>query len=225
MNPLIARVNGLVQVADEATHWFDASELITKRNGTRVDISALIGCVLPYPHCVVVWSNGTVTYAVSLIQRQDDEKDILCCAQRLEPARNHQRIFWFGTVEDGLKVWPADGHDLPPEYLIQGFSAQMALWYSSLSAGQVNYHPTRLGTPAQQAKRARHGKAPLFEWRTVTIQPKQVKVEPQGGTHASPRLHDRRGHWRSLVSGKQIWVRNCKVGDASKGVVFKDYKL
>jgi hypothetical protein len=26
-------------------------------------------------------------------------------------------------------------------------------------------------------------------------------------------------------SGLRVWVRDCKVGDASKGVVFKDYEV
>ena len=75
-------------------------------------------------------------------------------------------------------------------------------------------------------KRASKGKSPIaFDWHTVEIGPKAIKNAPQGGTHASPRLHDRRGHWRSLKSGRQVWVKACKVGDASKGVVFKDYQL
>ena len=38
-------------------------------------------------------------------------------------------------------------------------------------------------------------------------------------------VHDRRGHWRTYPSGKRGWVKACKVGDASKGVVFKDYEV
>jgi hypothetical protein len=39
-------------------------------------------------------------------------------------------------------------------------------------------------------------------------------------------LHDRRGHWRYIKkSNKQVWVLPCKIGDASKGAVFKDYKV
>jgi len=72
-------------------------------------------------------------------------------------------------------------------------------------------------------KRIAKGKAPIYEWTTVVIEPPKPKVEPKGGTHASPRLHDRRGHYRKLRNGKLAWVKACKVGDASKGTVFKDY--
>ena len=54
---------------------------------------------------------------------------------------------------------------------------------------------------------------------------KVIKCEHKGGTHASPRLHDRRGHSRRLPDGRIVWVRPCKVGDASRGVVFHDYQV
>ena len=57
----------------------------------------------------------------------------------------------------------------------------------------------------------------MFDWHTVTIAPTAAKSGHKGGTHASPRLHDRRGHWRTIkASGKRVWVRHCKVGDAAK---------
>jgi hypothetical protein len=28
-----------------------------------------------------------------------------------------------------------------------------------------------------------------------------------------------------LKSGKSVWVRSCKVGDPTKGIVFKDYQI
>lgn len=38
----------------------------------------------------------------------------------------------------------------------------------------------------------------------------------QGGTHASPTPHDRRGHWRTYkASGKRVWINECKVNGGS----------
>ena len=34
-----------------------------------------------------------------------------------------------------------------------------------------------------------------------------------------------RRRWRTTASGKRVWVRDCKVGDPSRGLVFKDYKI
>lgn len=74
--------------------------------------------------------------------------------------------------------------------------------------------------------RAKKGKSPLhYTWKTVTIEPPKQKNECLVGTHASPRKHQRRGHWRNHPNGKRVWVRDCWVGDASKGIVFKDYEI
>jgi hypothetical protein len=45
------------------------------------------------------------------------------------------------------------------------------------------------------------------------------------GTHASPRLHWRRGHIRHLASGKKTWVRASLVGAAEGGVIVHDYRV
>jgi hypothetical protein len=75
---------------------------------------------------------------------------------------------------------------------------------------------------AANAKRVAKGKKPLYDWHTVALAPRPPKSEPKGGTHASPRPHDRRGHYRTYKSGKQVWVRNTRVGKG-EGFVFKDY--
>jgi hypothetical protein len=94
-----------------------------------------------------------------------------------------------------------------------------------LSSPSTGYRATPKRTFINQ-KRAAKGKPALsFDWHTVEIVPPAKKNDPQGGTHASPRLHDRRGHWRTCKSGLRVWIRDCKVGDASKGVIFKDYKV
>jgi hypothetical protein len=65
-----------------------------------------------------------------------------------------------------------------------------------------------------------------IEYRTVIIEPiKPAKREHLGGTHASPRQHDRRGHMRRLPGGRQVWVKPCRVGDAALGTVFHDYEV
>lgn len=79
---------------------------------------------------------------------------------------------------------------------------------------------------ALNKKRAAKGKPLLiYDWHTVKLPNQSEKQEPQGGTHASPRAHQRRGHWRNLKSGKRVFVRDCWVGDRSLGAVFKDYQV
>jgi hypothetical protein len=73
-------------------------------------------------------------------------------------------------------------------------------------------------------KRIRSNKAPLIEFRLIKIaQPKsQLPSLPQG-THASPRQHWRRGHWRNLASGKRVFIKPMLVGDEKNGKIIKDY--
>lgn len=45
------------------------------------------------------------------------------------------------------------------------------------------------------------------------------------GTHESPRLHVRRAHIRKLQTGTLTFVRQCLVGDPSKGIADKHYEV
>lgn len=74
---------------------------------------------------------------------------------------------------------------------------------------------------AREAK----GKPPLFEHRLITLRPWAKPEVAGGGTHASPRLHWRRGHSRRLRSGSYVAVAPCLVGLADRGFVSKDYVM
>jgi len=83
-------------------------------------------------------------------------------------------------------------------------------------------------SPKVQRKREKKGKMPLFETKILTVDMEgkmSGKGEYQGGTHASPRQHLRRGHIRRYQSGLQIWVNSCVVGSDTNGKIDKRYKL
>ena len=104
-------------------------------------------------------------------------------------------------------------------------SGLLAMFYAGLQEGSaVGYKASVKNTYTNQRLRKK-GKPLQYDWTTVTIEPPKPKGESQGGTHASPRLHDRRGHWRNTRSGKRVWVKQCKVGDPSRGSVFHDYRF
>lgn len=75
-------------------------------------------------------------------------------------------------------------------------------------------------------KKMRKGKKPLVEFRliSVTAQKRDLPSIPQG-THASPRQHWRRGHWRTYKSGLRSWVEPMLVGDEKNGKIVKDYVI
>ena len=93
-----------------------------------------------------------------------------------------------------------------------------------LAGEQVSFHkPKSVGN---NAKRIRKGKAPLYEWTTVHLErkPPELPSAPKGGTHASPRLHQRRGHWVTSKLGKRFWRSESVVGKPENGMIFHDYK-
>jgi len=79
---------------------------------------------------------------------------------------------------------------------------------------------------AKRSRLAREG-VRGWVWRQVAIDPARLRAAtpPQGGSHASPRWHIRRGHWRQLANGRRVFVRPCEVGDPTRGGIVKDYAV
>jgi hypothetical protein len=93
---------------------------------------------------------------------------------------------------------------------------------SALHCSNVRRHEHTPDAKLQKA-RAKRGKAPLFSYWTLQLDGKSERGENQGGTHASPRVHLRRGHPRQHAPGKWTWVQPHAVGNKARGVVHKDY--
>lgn len=74
--------------------------------------------------------------------------------------------------------------------------------------------------------RIRRGKQPLFSTWTLSISiPRERRDSVAlGGSHASPRVHLRRGHPREYRPGLWTWVQPCAVGAKENGMIHKDYK-
>jgi hypothetical protein len=74
-------------------------------------------------------------------------------------------------------------------------------------------------------QRALRGKPPIFEYHAVTIGQPTQPATTNGGHHASPRMHWRRGHYRHWPAGSDhlIPVAPALVGAAERGFVDKDY--
>ncbi len=79
---------------------------------------------------------------------------------------------------------------------------------------------------AHRTKAAR-GSKEGWSYRLADIDPSLVSAAAARlvGTHASPRWHIRRGHFRQLPDGRRIFVRECEVGDIARGGVIKDYRV
>jgi len=218
MTPLIASLAGLVP--DEAIkyHWFEIPD-----PGQSVQVDAeVMSRRLPFPKVAVACQLGSNRLVLLLVQTEQ----ITGCVPMLLTPRGMSSGKAFGyVVQDGeVRVWHHDRSPFDPKTSgAAGYAPLIAAFLLSLDTGPVAaYQPAMR---PNHAKRMRQGRPPQYDWETIIIEPPQPKADPQGGTHASPRWHERRGHWRTTRSGKRCWVRNCEVGDKAKGAVFHDYVI
>lgn len=230
MTPLIRDwVKNYAAVGADPTElmWFDISGAFA-----RDDVQALQLTVSharpPFEKCAVVaqGKNEKGSHDVLLSVVGNDPQDGIVVSAWVGSNGQKPRKFPLLTyvVKDGLlHAGNLDGEHIDPkdkEMMLR----LVALWYGTLNQSSDAYKPSVKMSFTNRRKIA-EGKTPTFDWVTVKVEPAKPKADYQGGTHASPRLHDRRGHLRKLPSGKTCWVKPCKVGDASKGVVFHDYKV
>ncbi len=112
----------------------------------------------------------------------------------------------------------------PNEASIYNEVATGIVWRALTILAHAGDAKTRKIKPALRRKFARAG-VRGWSWHQITIDPDRIRAArpSQGGTHASPRWHIRRGHWRRLADGRRIFIRQCQIGDPAKGGVIKDY--
>ena len=94
-----------------------------------------------------------------------------------------------------------------------------AIWTHEVTFTDLPPHKGRNKTRRAQ------GKLPLFTYKVLTIGKQKRKSAYQGGTHASPRTHARRGFYRVSKRGVRHWVQPCMVHGETPGFVDKDYKV
>jgi hypothetical protein len=217
MTPLIQKAVRMAPEPETAM-WFDVGQMERWEGGSVANDIVLN---LPFPRTGIVGLDQTgKDFALWLTQGTDTVAvggASMWHGKYMEP-------FAYLLTDEGIRYYRKD-RAIEQEDVRPVFRMVCAVLLKLAERSQTAYKPIPIDSFINR-KRAAKGKSPVsFDWHTVEIGPKQVKNAPQGGTHASPRLHDRRGHWRNCRTGKQVWVKACKVGDASKGVVFKDYRL
>ena len=208
--------------------WFDISGLTADQMAVNTD--ALMTCRPPFGRCFVASrgpSKSHASYDVLAVVVGDDPHEGIVIDMWKGPTNVMPRKIptMLYTIEgDRIMYGPTEENDPVPEEEARFVLAVLIKWYHSMMATKTAYQPFVRPTFTNQRKIAA-GKQPSYDWRTVVIDGNVIKCEHKGGTHASPRLHDRRGHSRRLPDGRIVWVRPCKVGDASRGTVFHDYQV
>lgn len=209
-------------------HWFDATGCF--QDQSEESQNPLHNSRPPFSRCMVCWEGMSRNHQKMrlwmMVAGDDPEEGIALGLWRYPvghvPVSSPSMVYMiddgqirYGPTEEGVTM------DKTEAEMILGF---VSAWYESLSRRCEAYVPIVPQTFTNRRKIAQ-GKTPTYDWRTVVIEPVERRQESKGGTHASPRQHDRRGHVRRLRSGKNVWVKPHKVGDLSKGVVFHDYRI
>lgn len=209
-------------------HWFDATGCFMDQS--EESQTPLHDSRPPFQRCMVCWEGQSRSHQrmrMWLLVAGDDPQDGIVLTVWRQPANQppvSSPVMVYMIDEGQVRYGPVDEGvtmDKTEAEMILGF---VSAWYESLSRRCEVYIPSVAQTFTNRRKIAQ-GKVPAYDWRTVVIEPTAPRRDSLGGTHASPRLHDRRGHLRRLKSGKNVWVKPCKVGDPSKGIVFHDYKV
>ena len=208
--------------------WFDMTNAV--KPDTQAAVEPLMTYRPPFEKCFIVADGRTKNHehyeVMMMLVGTDPEEGITVATWKgpkgVMPRQLPQLVY---LVDDNmLRYGPVHEDEVITEEEAQLVLALVGCFYNALSNGSEAHQPYVKPTFTNKRKLAQ-GKTPTYDWHTVTIEPQKPKGPSQGGTHASPRLHDRRGHIRRLRSGKNVWVKPCKVGDASRGVVFKDYEV
>ena len=153
--------------------------------------------------------DGDYTIVADLTGRQRKWTDCLIHAVFAEPG-----------VAEGFPHRELGGNEVE----IYGEVATGIVWRALSILAQAAEVKPRTISPTLSGKSARPG-VRGWTWHQIMIDPERLRAKsaPQGGTHASPRWHVRRGHWRRLADGRRVFVRQCQVGDPARGGVVKDY--
>jgi hypothetical protein len=217
--------------------WFDLGALFEFKEFEHREVAKIIQQPIPFDKCGVAGTEVEGIFFSMLVTKGtegDYEGALLIETAVLYPDVKNKVFygpaFWIrpelsaGNELELSFVNRKDAADKDAVGMSKVSSVLVAVFIDAVSKQESQYQMYTPKPQSNNAKRLRQGKPPLFSWHTVLIEPTKQKFPHQGGTHASPRLHDVRGHWATR-NGKRFWKKPHKRGDASKGVVFHDYKI
>jgi hypothetical protein len=232
MTPLVRELFSAVPVVDGI--WFDVGKLPDK---LEIKIPVLRGNPLPFEHCLIV-GRDAVGNKFLVVASQVLDADPYSHAPQ-DPAilligytlfsDSWQRTPLFAAVieQEGWRIGDLKDEEKVDQKMAYQVVAITSHFLDRLNEQVLGYHPTLKQNSLTNRRLLHKGKPPsVFTWTTVIVEPCQALKQPaKGGTHASPREHDRRGHWRTLPDRRQVWVRPCKVGDPELGRSDHDYRF
>jgi hypothetical protein len=202
--------------------WFDISSSFSSQI-IKFNKTLLLNYRPPFKKSVIVLTFHTKTF-ITIVLGDNPEDTINLCVIQIDGENFSTALLGYAISDGEFKIGPLLKEDFIDQKYMKLVALIVSNWFQALEQGVATYRPYVRPTIINQRKIAK-GQTPKYDWKTVYLKPVKPRSEPKGGTHASPRLHDRRGHLRRLRNGRSVWVKPCKVGDASKGAVWHDYSI
>jgi hypothetical protein len=207
----------------------------------------------PFPMTLMEFDVGETGAAAMIIAMDRGDSVYLFCAVRFESFRDdadwfiapalayieysdkpaldddalwHSKPFLNDRIDDIIAAHDGDVFKAA-EFVLSGTMKFIRVYVSTCQTLKYRHTETIDVEPDAKENRIRRIKrqTPLFTYKTLVIGEPKPKVKGhKGGTHASPRSHLRRGHYRTSKNGIRYWVSAAFVNGAP-GFVHKDYKL
>jgi hypothetical protein len=188
----------------------------------KVDVCIFALCYTDFTTDNIDYREGTVCYMTPFTLRHNGDLDSPGMTTRI-----------IEGVRGGIEV----GDILTQESTISGVDQEASDYACAIASSvvgavsllDVKGVEVEVVTPPERLnrRRIRRGKLPLYEHRIIKIGgiSKAGHVLGVGSKHASPRMHWRRGHVRTLGSGKKIPIAAMLVNKGGRGFISHDYEV
>jgi len=176
---------------------------------------------LPFDLCAFEFRISGVTVIVLVMQ--PEAPGILSGPNRFEDVEFVGPHFSMPYIQCAGGYWYCPGQRCDDLWMRYAWKQIRAICIA-LDAEVATKETMRAPVPVNE-KRAARGEPPMRDYHVVTLRGRQTHAPaPAGGTHRSPRLHFRRGHWRHYETHK-TWIRWMLVGNPELGFIDKSYRL
>ena len=193
--------------------------VLCEKNGDNIDISSFYGVKDVWEPCPVGmqimcdwWDYSDVTLPSINNRVQREDKFRLKC--RVFPLYRSG----YPSLEDDISKGNAHGITNDAKALLEFLEA-----LTCRNVSMSNYQDAF----KDNDKRIKEGKLPFYETKMLVIDTQYTAGSKtvNGGSHASPRQHLRRGHIRRHATAGNIWIQSSVVGDPTKGSISKSYQV
>lgn len=215
-------------VATAPIYIFPDSRRFDSDDVERLATSNLGGTLkLPHPHCIFELQDPEQPEACLASYARATEAGVDSFLFRFIPSRNCWSDLMAAVefLPNGVAEVMGHPKEQDPNHYAPTFEAATSMIWRALGLLSI---PTPLAeqqlSPLRRRPFAKDG-VRGWTYRVADIQPHMIAsaLAERSGSHASPRWHIRRGHWRALADGRRVFVRECEVGDIARGGVIKDY--